>query len=125
MAESNILSGDFLVQAGCEDNAALKKTRENIRRDQSLGQVHGSHAVGLVLRLRGKLGQTQLSHSFLDAVGDLDVGGKALRQWTRSDLRQAGVQGMNELSSWSGEVGGLKVLIVLQDRQPVQNGGIV
>lgn len=125
MTEADILGSDFLVQAGCEDHATLEKAREDVRWDQALRQIHGSHAVGLVLRLGSELLQTQLGDSGLDAVRHLSVYGEALGHGARGDLGQAGVQGVDELRGRGGEVGGLEVLVVLHDRQPVPNGSIV
>lgn len=86
VTETDVLGGNLLVKTGCEDDAALQQQRQHIGGQETLGQVDGSHAVSLVLRLRSKLRQTQLGDGGLDAVRGLGVSGEALRQRTRGDL---------------------------------------
>lgn len=78
VAETDVLGGNLLVQTRCEDDAALQQQRQHIGGQETLGQVDGSHAVSLVLRLRSKLRQTQLGNGGLDAVRGLGVSGEAL-----------------------------------------------
>lgn len=125
VAETDVLGGNLLVQTGCEDDTALQQKRQDISGQEALGQVDGSHAVSLVLRLRSKLRQTQLGDGGLDAVRGLGVGGEALRQRARGDLGQGGMESVDELSGGGSEVRGLEVLVVLHDRQPVGHGGVV
>lgn len=125
MAETDVLGSDFLVQAGCKDDATLEQTGEDVGRDEAVGEIHGGHAVGLVLGLGGELGETEVLDGGLDAVRDLGVDGEALGHGTGGDLGQAGVQGVDELGGRGGEVGGLEVLVVLHDGEPVEDGGVV
>lgn len=125
MSEADVLGGNLLVQTRCKDDAALQQTRQDIRRSQTLRQPDGRHGVGLVLGLGSDLLQTEISDSSLDAVGGLGVDGVALRHGTGSDLGKSGVQSMDELGGRGGEVRGLEVLVVLHDREPVGDGGVV
>lgn len=80
--------------------------------------------MGLVLGLGGELGQAQLSNRGLDLIGGLGVQIEALGERAGGDLREGGVEGVNELGGGGGEVGGLEVLVVLHDGHPVGDGGV-
>lgn len=125
VSEADVLGGNLLVQTRCKDDAALQQTRQDVRRSQTLGQPDGRHGVSLVLGLGSDLLQTELGDSSLDAVGGLGVDGVALRHGAGGDLGEGGVQGVDELGGRGGEVGGLEVLIVLHDGEPVGDGGVV
>lgn len=125
MTEPDVLGSNLLVQTGREDGATLEDTGEDIGGRQTLRQVDGSHTVGLVLRLVSELTQAQVSDGGLDAVRDLGVRGEALRERTGGDLREGGVESMDELGGGRREVRGLEVLVVLHDGDPVGHGGVV
>ena len=125
VAETDVLGGNLLVQTGCEDDATLQQTGEHIRGQETVRQVDGGHAVGLVLWLSSELGQAQFRDSSLDAVRGLGVDGETLGQRAGGDLGESGVEGVDELGRRGGEVRGLEVLVVLHDGDPVGHGGVV
>ena len=104
MAETDVLGGNLLVQTGCEDDATLQQTGEHIRGQETVRQVDGGHAVGLVLWLSSELGQAQFRDSSLDAVRGLGVDGETLGQRAGGDLGESGVEGVDELGRRGGEV---------------------
>ena len=124
VTETNVLGGNRLVQASCKDDTTLQQTGQDIGRGQTLGQVHGGHAVGLRLRARSDLLQTELGNGSLDLVRDLGMLGEAAGD-IGGDLREGSVQGVNKLGGRSGEVGRLVVFVVHHDGQPVGDGGVV
>lgn len=125
VAETDVLGGNLLVQTGCEDDATLQQTREHIGGQETIGQVDGGHAMGLVLRLRSELGQAQFGDGSLDAVRGLGVDGETLGQRAGGDLGECGVKGVDELGRRGSEVRGLEALVVLHDGDPVGHGGVV
>ena len=78
VTEPDVLGSNLLVQASREDGATLEDAREDIGGRQTLGQIDGGHAVGLVLGLVGELTQAQVGNGGLDAVRDLGVRSEAL-----------------------------------------------
>ena len=125
MTEADILRRDLLMQTSCEDDAALKQTRQDVRTGQTLGEPHGGHAVGLGSRVRRELLQTEVGDSGLDAVGGGAVDGEAVGEGFREDLREGGVEGVDELGGRGGEVRRFEVLVVLQSGNPVRHRGVV
>jgi len=125
VAEADVLGSNLLVQTSCEDHTALQQTRKDVRCDQTLGQVHGGHAVSLALGLGSQLGQAQLGDSGLDAIRGRGVHGEALAHGAGGDLAKGSVQGVDKLGGRGGEVRGLLVLVVLHDGEPVGNRSVV
>jgi hypothetical protein len=83
VSKSNILGRDLLVQSTSEDDTLLQQVGENIRRRDAFGQIDGSHAVGLVLRLACELLEAEVSNGFLNLLGRGLVVGEALVEWAR------------------------------------------
>lgn len=115
MAEADVLGRNGLVQATGEDDTALKKTGKELGGDLTLGEIDGSHAVGLVGRVRGKLLEAELGDATLDLLRDGLVACKALGEGAGEDLAQRLVEGVDELGRGSGKVRGLLGLVVLHD----------
>lgn len=124
MAEPDVLSSNLLVQASCKDDTPLKQSRQDISRNQTLRQVNGSHAMSLAFRAGSDLLQTKLGNSSLDLIRDLGVDSEAGGD-INGDLGEGGVEGVDELGGWGSEVRGLVVLVVLHDREPVGDRGVV
>ena len=124
VAETDVLGGDILVQTSCKDDTALQQTGQDIGRSQTLGEVDSSHAMGLRIRAGSDLLETEVGNGGLDLVGDLSVLSEAAGDIC-GDLGEGGVQGVDELGGRGGEVGGLVVLVVHHDGEPLGDGGVV
>lgn len=124
MTEPDVLSSNLLVQSSCKDNPTLKQTRQDISRDQTLRQVHSSHTMSLAFRARSELLESKISSSSLNLIRDLGVNSEAAGD-IGGDLGEGGVQSVDELGGRGGKVRGLVVLVVLHDREPVGDGGVV
>lgn len=124
MTKPDIPGGDLLVQASCENDTTLQQTRQNIGGSQTLGEIHGGHTMSLVLGTRGELLETELCNRSLDLIRDIGMLSEAFGDIV-SELAKSSVQGVNELGRRGCEVGGLVVLVILHDGEPVGDGGVI
>lgn len=115
MSDTHILAGNLAMQTGCKDDPFLHESGQQIGGFDVLGQIEGRHTVGLVLGFGGELREAEVGDSLLDFVRGGAVGGEAVGERAREDLREGGVQGVDELGGGRGEVGGFFGFIVLHD----------
>ena len=115
VSKADILGGNLLVQTAGENDAAFHEFGEDVRGSEALGQVNSRHAVCLVFGLGGELLEAHVCDCFLDLLGGFVVGGEAIGEGFGGDLREGGVEGVDELGGWSGEIGWLLGFVVLHD----------
>lgn len=122
MSNSDVLGSNLLVQATSEDDTLAQQNWEDLWNSNTLWQVDGGHAVGLICWVGSDLLQTKRCNSILNLPGRSLVGGKSLAQWTGEDLGEGGVESVDELWRWGGEVRWFQCLIRLHDWEPVLHG---
>lgn len=113
MPDTHILAGNLAMHTRCKDDAFLHESGQQIGGFDVLRQIEGCHAVGLVLGFGGELREAEVGDGLLDFVRGGAVGGKAVRERTGEDLREGGVQGVDELGRGRGEVGGFFSFVIL------------
>lgn len=113
------------MQATSEDDTLAQQNWENLWNSNTLWQVDGGHAVGLVRRVGSDLLQTERCNSILNLLGRGLMSGKSLVQWTGEDLGEGGVESVDELWGWGGEVRWLQCLVRLHDWEPIPHGSEV
>ena len=100
------------MQASSENDTLFEQMRQNFRGLDIVGEIDGSHAVGLISSIRGKLFETVRGYGGFDVLGYLAVAGEAGRKGLGEDLSEGGVESVYELGRWGGKVRGFFRFIV-------------
>jgi hypothetical protein len=127
VADTEVLSGNFLVDTTGQGDALLQQGWEEVSVDDALWQVDGSHAVSRVVSGDGDGLEAEVGNGVLDLVGGgLVVGNSLLDRLVRGcELGEGLVEGIDVLDGWGGKVGWLAGLVGLHDWDPSLERGEV